>query len=75
MRVVLYISVIEVTLNGEARDVPDGLVVPRLLEELGAHSRLVIVEINGEVIHSDKWEETALRPGDKIEIVTLVGGG
>lgn len=37
--------------------------------------RLVAVEYNGEILHRQFWEETQMREGDRLEIVTIVGGG
>jgi sulfur carrier protein len=35
----------------------------------------VAVEYNGEILHRQLWETTHLRPDDRLEIVTIVGGG
>jgi sulfur carrier protein len=37
--------------------------------------RLVAVEYNGEILHRQYWENTEIKEGDKLEIVTIVGGG
>ncbi|MCG9887276.1 MAG: sulfur carrier protein ThiS [Cyanobacteria bacterium] len=66
---------IAVQINGELQPCPDGLNLPALLEHLGLNPRLLAVEYNGEILHRQYWEGTAIRPGDQIEIVTIVGGG
>jgi thiazole synthase len=63
------------TVNGEARTLPEPLTVAQLLERLGYDRRRVAVEINNEVVPAIRHAEQALTPGDRIEIVTLVGGG
>jgi thiazole synthase len=63
------------TVNGEARTLPEPLTVAQLLEHLGYDRRRVAVEINGEVVPAMRHTEQMLAPADRIEIVTLVGGG
>jgi thiazole synthase len=63
------------TINGEARDFPESLTVARLLEHLGYDRRRVAVEVNREIVPAVNHGEHALQTGDRIEVVTLVGGG
>jgi thiazole synthase len=63
------------TVNGEARSLPEALTIAQLLERLGYDRRRVAVEINGEVVPAARHAEQALTAEDRIEIVTLVGGG
>ena len=49
--------------------------LPILLESLGFNLRLIAVEYNGEILHRQFWAETVVNSGDKIEVVTIVGGG
>lgn len=49
--------------------------LPNLLEQLGLNPRLIAVEYNGEILHRQFWAETVIRAGDRLEIVTIVGGG
>lgn len=60
--------------NGESRQTVS-MPLPRFLEELGMNLRLVAVEYNGEILHRQFWEETQLQEGDRLEVVTIVGGG
>jgi sulfur carrier protein len=61
--------------NGESRPCRPGMVLPDFLETLGLNPRLVAVEYNGEILHRQLWNTTRLRPNDRLEIVTIVGGG
>jgi sulfur carrier protein len=61
--------------NGEPRTCAAGLLLPAFLEHLGMNPRLVAVEYNGEILHRQFWEQTEVRAGDRLEIVTIVGGG
>lgn len=63
------------TINGEVRSFPDPLTVAGLLERLSYDRRRVAVEINQEVVTASCHGEHLLNPGDRVEIVTLVGGG
>ena len=67
---------IEIVVNGEPRRVSEGSSLADLLRQLGLadRSRLAI-ERNGEVVPRARLADTALTPGDRIEIVTFVGGG
>ncbi len=49
--------------------------LPDLLTELDLNPRLIAIEYNGEIIHKEYWNETILQEGDRLEIVTIVGGG
>ena len=62
------------TINGEPRQVADGLTVATLVAELGVRGR-VAVELNAEVLRQAQHPETTLRDGDTLEVVTFVGGG
>ena len=45
------------------------------LEFLGYKQNTVVVEVNDLIINSKKWESEILKEGDKLEIVSIVGGG
>ena len=45
------------------------------LEFLGYKRNTVVVEVNDLIINSTKWESEILKEGDKLEIVSIVGGG
>jgi sulfur carrier protein len=65
----------QVRLNGELRDLPDGLTVTSLLAHLGVKAQRVAVEVNDTVVTKDRYEAQRIGPGDSIEIVAFVGGG
>jgi thiamine biosynthesis protein ThiS len=64
-----------VSINGERREIPDGLTVAALLEHLGLAADRVAIERNLDVLPRAGWRETAVQPEDSFEIVHLVGGG
>ena len=65
----------QVVLNGEAKQLPDGATVTTLLASLGLDQRRVAVELNERVVPQAQHAETRLGDGDRLEIVTFVGGG
>jgi len=66
---------VTITVNGDVRTVSAKTPLPQLLEEMGLNPRLLAVEYNGEILHRQFWQETEIVEGDKLEIVTIVGGG
>ncbi len=65
----------QVKLNGEIREVPDGTTVSGLLVHLGVKAQRVAVEVNEAVVTKDRYETHPLQAGDAVEIVAFVGGG
>jgi sulfur carrier protein len=64
-----------IQLNGQPREVNSSTTVAGLLVELNVSSTHVAVELNLEVVPRAQHAETILRDGDRLEVVTLVGGG
>jgi sulfur carrier protein len=69
------IAQIHLQVNGESVSCPPQTKLPQLLERLGLNPRLIAVEYNGEILHRQYWPETEIQSGDRLEIVTIVGGG
>lgn len=66
---------VEVSINGEQKIVRDGLTVAALLRELALPHERVAIERNRDILPRARWQATAVQPGDRYEIVHLVGGG
>ncbi|MEL7009531.1 MAG: sulfur carrier protein ThiS [Cyanobacteria bacterium J06588_4] len=66
---------ITIQVNGESRTCTPQIALPELLVELGLNPRLIAIEYNGEILHRQYWTETPIQSGDRLEIVTIVGGG
>ena len=73
-----------VTLNGEPREVADGVTVAALVALLSpgasgasgaAGARGVAVALRGEVVPRGRWEETEVADGDRVEVVAAIQGG
>jgi sulfur carrier protein len=65
----------QVTVNGEAREIPDRTTVRALIELLDLAGGPVAVERNGDVVPRAEHPTTALAEGDVVEVVHFVGGG
>jgi sulfur carrier protein len=62
-------------INGEERELEEGLNLAALLEQLGMKPDRVAVELNREIVSRHLWSQIRLRAGDRLEIVQFVGGG
>jgi thiamine biosynthesis protein ThiS len=68
-------QVVTIQLNGELREVPEGLNVAELMEWLKLPHDRVAVERNLEIVPRAHWDVTLIQAGDRLEVVHLVGGG
>ena len=64
-----------VTVNGEARECPGGASLAQFIEHLQLKEDRVAVELNHRIATRNRWSETLLHEGDRLEIVHFVGGG
>ncbi len=65
-------------INGEDRDFNDApslFTLAALVENMGMKADRVAVELNREIVSRDRWAETRLADGDRLEVVHFVGGG
>ncbi len=62
-------------INGEDREVGSPLSLAELLDSLGMKAGRVAVELNRDIVPRERWPETGLAEGDRLEIVHFVGGG
>lgn len=63
------------TINGEDRDFENVSTLSDLVSRLGMKPDRVAIELNRDLIRRDRWPETKLSSGDRLEIVHFVGGG
>jgi len=66
---------VRLTVNGEMRSFDDVATIAALVSALGLDKRKLAVERNLEIVPRSAYAATALRDGDRIEIVAFVGGG
>jgi len=66
---------VKIVMNGQPRDIEPGTTIARLIESLNMQPRYLAVERNFELVPRARHAQCMLKDGDKLEIVTLVGGG
>jgi thiamine biosynthesis protein ThiS len=65
----------KIDFNGEERETADNITIAALLEELHLAPNRVAVEVNLELVPRQQHAAHVLKDGDRLEVVTLVGGG
>ena len=73
--ILIHMTLITVTVNGAARQMPADASVQTLVEALGLIGRRVAIERNGTIVSRSQWAEVTLLPDDRLEVVGAVGGG
>ena len=66
---------VQVKLNGETRELPDGSTIVQAVAALTTAAAGVAAAVNGDVVPRGSWAATPLRDGDQVEVVTAVQGG
>jgi len=66
---------VTVQLNGESREVPEGMTLAALIEWLKLPRDRVAIEQNLQIVTRARWDATPVHAGDRLEVVHLVGGG
>jgi len=66
---------VTIRLNGELREVPNGLTVSGLLDHLQVDSSRVAVELNRRIVPKRDWAAAAVEAESGVEVVHFVGGG
>ena len=65
----------QILVNGDPREIPDGLTLDRLVEDLGLAGKRIAIEVNAELVPRTAFPGHVLAPGDRVEIIQAVGGG
>ena len=68
----------KIKINGKEKNIEldnDKALLSKTLELLGYSPNSVVVELNDLIINSTKWGNEILKEGDRLEIVSIVGGG
>ncbi len=66
---------IKITLNGEPKDLDRAMTVRELVQYLEIKSQAMAVEVNRKIIRKEEFDTVNVDNGDRVEIVTFVGGG
>ena len=65
----------KIMLNGQPKDFPDVQNLKEIVRQSCQNSNPVIAEINGNIVKNFNWDQTIVKDGDIIELVSFVGGG
>jgi len=67
----------KIKVNGEERIIQcnKSISLNETMKLLGYSANTVIVELNKLIINSEEWKNTSIKDEDKLEIVSIVGGG
>ena len=68
-------NVAKIQLNGDPYEINAQTNLNELLNKLKIEKNKVAIEVNGEIIQKDKYQNLVLRKDDKVEIVHFIGGG
>jgi sulfur carrier protein len=66
---------VEITVNGQPRRTDEELSLAELVAQISDRGTGIAVAVNSEVVPRGSWADTAVRPGDRIDVVTAVQGG
>ena len=62
-------------LNGEKYHIEDEITLLDLINYFDYNMSLLVLEYNKSICEKEKWNNIYINDNDKIEIVTIVGGG
>lgn len=65
----------EITVNGKSVTIEEGVSLGQFVHNRGFKPRTVVVEYNETIVKAQNWDGIVLKPHDRLEIVTFVGGG
>ena len=65
----------QITVNGEQRDVSEGLTAEQLVADMDITGKRIAMEVNLDIVPRSSYAEHVFKAGDKVEIVHAVGGG
>jgi sulfur carrier protein len=65
----------QIIVNGSTTEIPDGLDMKGLVEQLDLAGRRIAVEVNQELVPRSRFDGYRLTAGDRVEIIHAVGGG
>ena len=68
----------KIKVNGEEKKIEltqENAFLSQTLKLMGYKPNTIVVELNDLIVNSKKWNDVTLKEGDKLEIVSIVGGG
>ena len=65
----------QITVNGEGRDVEAGSTIAALIDSLGLEQKAVVAQQNDDIVERSAYGGAVLQEGDVVELIRFVGGG
>ena len=68
----------KIKVNGEEKSIKElnkECSLFEVLNQLGFKNKTIIVELNNLIVNHESWHDRKVKEGDKLEIVSIVGGG
>ena len=65
----------KITLNGKEKNLPQTHNLREIVHQFCKNTERVIAEVNGQIVRNPQWDQTILKDGDTVELVSFVGGG
>jgi sulfur carrier protein len=67
---------VKVTINGSDREIEEGTKVADVVTELAGPRRTgIAISLNGEVVPKSRWAFVTVGDGDRLEVLSAIGGG
>jgi sulfur carrier protein len=63
-----------ITVNGLMQSISSDSIAAYIRDK-GMNPKALVVELNGQVVAADRWDQTPLCDGDQLELLSFVGGG
>ncbi len=64
-----------ITVNGRTQETGPGQTLHGLIQSMGLDPSVVVAELNHDIVAGEKFAATNLNPGDRLELLSFVGGG
>jgi len=65
----------QIVVNGETKEIKEGLTISELIRELRVENRVMAVAVNMEIVKKENWDSYRLKAQDRVELLHFVGGG
>ncbi len=64
-----------IQINGEKREFEKDVTLLDVIKRLGVEEKVMAAALNMEIVKKEKWADTRLKEGDRLELLDFVGGG
>jgi sulfur carrier protein len=65
----------KVVINGETKEIEEGITVGELLDRFGIKDKTMAVAIDMQVVKKEEWDKRVIKMNERVEFLHFVGGG